>query len=184
MNTDASVWDPSPRLNMPSESPVLLAQNNPVPSAPIAAKHDTVFIQTPAAATHVRKAAPLADIGEMTERRDHFRRMQSTGFGLLMGGIACGAGGILLMTTGLNQANSQHYDQYGNATGTSDKGFATFMVGYIALVVATPALITTGIILNRVGNSRRRRYQADLDDWDKKVGVQIGLNSLRLTYNF
>ncbi|HKP94142.1 MAG TPA: hypothetical protein VJ385_00155 [Fibrobacteria bacterium] len=118
------------------------------------------------------------------ERRDHFQKMQNTGFGLMMGGIGCGAGGILLMVTGIIQMNRDNRsDEYGNRK-SSDKGLGTFLIGYVALGAGAPALITTGIILNRVGNHKRRRFQDRLDGEGGRLGLGIGPNSLRLSYGF
>ena len=119
------------------------------------------------------------------DRYQHFERMQSTGFGLLMGGIGCGAGGLLLMITGINEMDrNNHYDPYTGEQTNSDKGVGTFIVGYIALVVGCPALVTTGIILNRVGNHKKLRAQDEIEESGGHVDMNIGLNSMRLSYSF
>jgi hypothetical protein len=168
-----------PAMGEDSEDYILLAQNSAAP-IPLEPNKDTLPVQAPAA---VHRTQASEDKEYFVNRRDHFRRMQNTGFGLLMGGIGCGAGGILLMVTGINQMDRNHgYDQYGNAT-RSDKGLGTFIVGYVALLVGTPALVTTGIILNRVGNHKKNRMQQDIDAW-QKLGWNVGFNSMRLSYSF
>lgn len=118
------------------------------------------------------------------ERRDKFRRMQENGYHLILGGIGAGVGGLALMVYGINQLERrQSMDRYGNDT-SGDEGVIPFFVGYISLVAVFPTLLTTGIILNRVGNHRRERYESLLEEAGSHTQLYIGVNSLRLTYSF
>ncbi|MDB5049638.1 MAG: hypothetical protein JWO30_2709 [Fibrobacteres bacterium] len=147
-------------------------------------KKDTVYIQVPAPAPSATgHARPAEDMGYLVERRDRFQRMQNNGFGLLMGGIGAGVGGVLLMVTGANQMDrNNRVDQYGNET-RSGNGETALVIGYLAAVLVAPPLITTGIILNRVGNHKRERFQQDIDAGGR-VDLGIGPNSVRLSYSF
>lgn len=166
-------------------APPAAASAAPAPSAKpdtVVVKRDTVFLErrSPRAVEYDREF--------LESKRDHFARMQRNGFGLLMGGIGAAAGGLTLMIIGINQniAANEDYnstDPYGYEE-SSDEGMGLVMVGYISLL-ASPALITTGIILNRIGNGRRRSYERMLDDKAANhLRLDVGLNSLRLSYTF
>jgi hypothetical protein len=122
------------------------------------------------------------DLDYLKGRRERFQNMQNTGFGLLMGGIGCAGGGMLLMITGINQAERSN-DPYDDNGGSSDDGLGMFLIGYLA-VIASPGLIIPGIILNRVGNSRKRRYDSMIEDHPDRVSLNVGINSLSLSYTF
>ena len=115
-------------------------------------------------------------------RRERFQIMQNNGFGLMMGGIGCAGGGILLVATGFNQS-SRSSNRYNDNGSSGDNGMALFLVGYLA-VIASPGLIIPGIILNRVGNSKRRLYQNMIEDHPSKVSLNMGINSMSLSCTF
>lgn len=155
-----------------------LAQYAPAP--PPAAASET----PPAEAAPERRKRPPrgyeSDI-DWAARRERYANMQETGFNLMMGGVACGVGGVALMVYGINRMEgSRDTDPYGNDTGNPD-GLLPFMVGYISVALGLPALMTTGIILNRIGN-HKRAYAEDM--LGQGARLDIGPNSLKLSYSF
>jgi hypothetical protein len=117
---------------------------------------------------------------ELERKRNRFESMQKTGFGLTMGGIAAGAGGLILMINGLANLET-HRDSYGD-TVTEEPG-AGFWIGYISLVGAFPPLLTTGIILNRIGAHKRQTYERLLET-ASHMRMDVGPDSFRLSFSF
>lgn len=169
----------------PSDDPgqaweTLLAQSAPVPAesaATVAPPAEPATARRPRA-----RRAPSADI-DWGARRERFAQMQETGFNLMMGGVACGVGGVALMVYGINRMEGSHNsDPYGNDTGSPD-GILPFFIGYISVVAGLPALMTTGIILNRIGNHKRQQAEEMLGT-DSGARLDLGPNSLKLSYSF
>jgi hypothetical protein len=117
---------------------------------------------------------------ELERKRDRFAGMQKTGFGLMMGGIAAGGGGLILMITSLSSLETRR-DSYGN-THTSEPG-AGFFIGYISFAAAFPTLLATGITLNRIGNHKRQTYERLLEEAGH-TRLDIGPDSFRFSYSF
>lgn len=158
----------------------LLAQNAPVP-AESAATAAPPAVPAPTRRQHARRA-PSADI-DWTARRERFAQMQETGFNLMMGGVASGVGGVALMVYGINRMEGSHdSDPYGNDSGSPD-GILPFFVGYISVLVGFPALMTTGIILNRIGNHKRIQAEDMLGDTGQ-TRLDLGPNSVKLSLSF
>lgn len=180
-------------------SDMLLAQATPAPVKPAAAGDSATAAQTnPAATTAPAASATPASPEprtaprtrrrygqELTQeewaaRRDAGARLQSTGFGLMMGGIGAGVGGLVLIVSALNNMET-HRDAYGYEE-TSDPP-AYIELGLISLVYVFPPLLTTGIILNRVGNHRRARAEQMLDETGG-ARLEIAPNGFRVAYTF
>ena len=180
-------------------SDMLLAQATPAPVKPAVAGDTATAAQTNPAAT----AAPAASVApaspeprtaprtrrrygqELTQeewaaRRDAGARLQSTGFGLMMGGIGAGVGGLVLIVTALNNLET-HRDAYGYETTSEPPSY--FGLGVVSLVYVFPPLLTTGIILNRVGNHRRVRAEQMLDETGG-ARLEIAPNGFRVAYTF
>lgn len=139
----------------------------------------------PAGTMAPARPAPARDRGygtpdELERKRDHFAGMQKTGFGLMMGGIAAGGGGLILMITSLSSLETKH-DAYGD-TYTDEPG-PGFFIGYFSFVIGFPAMLATGITLNRIGNHKRQTYERLLDEAGH-TRLDIGPDSFRLTYSF
>jgi hypothetical protein len=165
-------------------SDMLLAQATP----PATVLGDTAAVPAAATATPAPVAAPRSRRiygSELTQeewaaRRDAGARLQSTGFGLMMGGIGAGVGGMVLIVTALNNLET-HTDQYGYKDNGEPPAYFTF--GIISLVYIFPPLLTTGIILNRIGNHRRVRSEQMLEGTGG-AHLEIGPNALRVSYTF
>ncbi len=158
-----------------------LAQMDPIPKEP-----GPVFVDSAAKPNRRvasrRRSRDLDDV-DLEARRDRFAKMQSNGFGLMMGGVGAGVGGLVLMMVGISELeSSQHTDAYGNQTGEPE-GILPFFVGYISLLAVCPTLLTTGIILNRVGNHRREAYERMIQDGGS-TRLDIGPNGIKLSYTF
>lgn len=165
-----------PLVPAASPSDILLAQAMPEKPNTSVAGGDSA---APAMGATRRHRAVSASGEDVTERRDHYKSMQSTGFGLIMAGVGTGVGGLILMITSLSDMKTTT-DQYGYQT-TEEPG-AGFFIGYLSLALACPTFLTTGIIINRVGNHKRARYQRMIDEGETRLDV--GPNSMRLTYSF
>jgi hypothetical protein len=171
-------------------SDLLLAQAAPAGSqtAPAASQPASVPVDTAAAAVAAPKPAPRYRRGrgsdlthdELVARRDAGARLQSTGFGLMMGGVGAGVGGLILIIAAANNMET-HRDAYGYETTREPPSYIT--LGVISLVYIFPPLLTTGIIINRIGNHRRVSSERMLDETGG-AHLQIGPNSLRLSYSF
>jgi hypothetical protein len=180
----------APYAGMP-EAEILLAQAQPATGiTPDAAPATTPGANgdssgAPAQAPAPAMAAPSRDRGygtpeELEQRRDRFANMQKTGFGLMMGGIAAGGGGLILMITSISSIESSR-DSYGN-THTNGAG-PGFWIGYFSFVGAFPALLATGITLNRIGSHKRQAYERLLDK-ASHTRLDLGPDSFRFTYSF
>lgn len=170
---------------VPAASPadLLLAQAAPAALDAGEGRGDSAALPVPRATdagAPRRHRAANASADELEEKREHFRRMQSTGFGLMMGGIGAGAGGLILMISAI-ASSEKHTDAYGNTT--YDDPPASFFIGYLSLVAVCPSLLTPGIILNRIGNHKRAQYDRMIEE-SGGAHLDIGPNSLRLTYSF
>lgn len=115
-------------------------------------------------------------------RRERFAGMQETGFNLMMGGVGAGAGGVALMIYGVNRMNAERdSDPYGRNQGSD--GLLPFFVGYISTLVAFPALLTTGIIINRIGNHKRAHAEEMLGG-GARLRFDLEPDALKLSYSF
>jgi hypothetical protein len=180
----------APGSGMP-EAEILLAQAQPAtgitpaaaPATPPGASGDSSGAQVKAAPPAM--AAPSRDRGygtpeELQAKRDRFANMQKTGFGLMMGGIAAGGGGLILMITSISSLERSR-DSYGN-THTDEPG-PGFWIGYFSFAGAFPSLLATGITLNRIGSHKRQVYDRLLDE-ASHTRLDIGPESFRFTYSF
>lgn len=175
---------PAPVAESPAPEPA------PAP-APVSTVKDTVYVVRDTVFVKQESGRRDYDLAFLNERRDRFARMQSNGFGLIMTGVATGVGGISLMVIGINRniaaIEDQENDFYGSSDEPSNEGMGMFMLGYLS-VLATPAFLVTGIILNRIGNGRRIRYEEMIEEHpDNKrshLRLDVGVNALRLSYTF
>ena len=176
---------PLPESFLPSmaASDLLLAQAVPTASEPATVPGDSTAIPVvtaPNSAPRTRRSrGSELTREEWVTRRDGGRKMQSTGFGLMMGGIGAGVGGVVLMVSALNNMETRT-DAYGYER---DELPGYFTLGFVGLAYLFPPLLTTGIILNRIGNHKRVRAEQMLEETGG-ARLQVGPNSLRLSYSF
>lgn len=137
-------------------------------------------MQDPAPAVRKPRVRSYDNV-DWAARRERFDRMQHTGFNLMMGGVACGAGGVVLMIYANSLAKEgRNRSDSGYQEGVPD-GMVPFFVGYISVLVGFPALLTTGIILNRIGNHKRIQAEEMLDSGAR---LDFGPNSFKVSYSF
>lgn len=178
----------------PATAPAPVAQapapeTAPAP-APVSTGKDTVFLVRDTVYVKQESGRPDHDLAFLNERRDRFARMQSNGFGLIMSGIATGVGGIALMAIGINRniaANEKIEDDPWSDEVSSDEGMGIFFLGYLSAVATVP-LLTVGIILNRIGNGRRIRYENLIEEHPETrkgdLRLDVAPNALKLSYTF
>jgi len=153
----------------PAEDPAVAApaptEVAPVSESPAPAKKRSVYASGPAEKSAAPETVALqGPVFEDDSTRyyqglvDHYitsgNKLRRVGNGMMLGGgIGLGAG-LMLMVAGLNET---HEDYYGDdeMTGT---GAAMFLTGYV-MVLASPEVFATGLVLKIVGGSRLRKGQ-------------------------
>ncbi len=152
-------------------------------SIPLSVKQpDTIYVVVPPSG-NIQQTQPYQNSSGRYSRYDRFtikelqyrqyraQRMQNTGFNLLISGITIGTASILLMAT--------------NSIESEDAGeFTRFFIGYIGIVVATPPLVSLGIVFNRIGASKKRRYNNVLTDRQRQLSFDIYPNKMQLSFHF